>query len=186
MITSVKEKQDTAYKNLSEVLGITNKVAMPKVTKVVISVGTGSVKDKKRIEIIEDRLMKITGQKAAARAAKKSIASFKLREGTVIGYQTTLRGQRMFDFLDRLFNISLARTRDFRGIARESVDPMGNLTIGIKEHSIFPETADEEAKDVFGLAITIVTTAKNREVATKFFEYIGVPFKKESEGKKKR
>jgi large subunit ribosomal protein L5 len=185
MITPVKEKQNKAHAELKDALGIANKVAIPRVTKVVVSVGVGSVKDKKKIEIIEDRLAKITGQKAAPRVAKKSIASFKLREGTVIGYQVTLRGARMYDFLDRLFNISLARTRDFRGIDRESVDPMGNLTIGIKEHSIFPETADEEIKDVFGLAITIVTTAKDRDTAVKYFEYIGVPFKKESERKKK-
>jgi large subunit ribosomal protein L5 len=186
MITSVKEKQNKAHENLSEVLGIKNKVAIPKITKVVVSVGVGSLKDKKKIELIEDRLGKITGQKPAARAAKKSIASFKLREGTVIGYQVTLRGARMVDFLDRLINISLARTRDFRGISKLSVDPMGNLTIGLKEHSIFPETADEEVKDVFGLAVTIVTTAKDKATATKFFEYIGIPFKKEEESKKKR
>lgn len=185
MITPVKERQHKAHEALKDTLGISNKVAIPRITKVVVSVGIGSVKDKHKIEVIEDRLAKITGQKPAARAAKKSIASFKLREGTVIGYQVTLRGVRMYDFLDRLFNIALARTRDFRGIDRTSVDPMGNLTIGIKEHSIFPETADEEIKDVFGLAITIVTTAKNRETAEKYFEYLGVPFKKESEGKKK-
>ncbi len=185
MTISVKEKQQKASDALKETLAISNVMAIPRVTKVVVSVGVGSVKDKHKIEIIEDRLAKITGQKPSPRAAKQSIASFKLREGQVIGYQVTLRGARMYDFLDRLFNISLARTRDFRGIARESVDPMGNLTIGIKEHSIFPETADEEIKDVFGLAITIVTTAKNAEVAEKYFEYIGVPFKKEKETKKK-
>ena len=186
MITSVKEKQNKAFENLKETLGATNTHAVPKITKVVVSVGVGSVKDKKKIEIIEDRLAKITGQKPAPRAAKKSIASFKLREGTVIGYQVTLRGQRMYDFIDRLIHISLPRTRDFRGISKNSVDPMGNLTIGLKEHSIFPETADEEVKDVFGLAVTIVTTAKDKASATAFFEYIGIPFKKEEEGKKKR
>ena len=91
----------------------------------------------------------------------------------------------MHDFLDRLFNIALARTRDFRGISRASIDPMGNLTIGIKEHSIFPETADEEIKDVFGLSVTIVTTARDAETAEKYLEYMGVPFKKESERKKR-
>lgn len=186
MIVSIKEKQNKAFKELKETLGVTNINAIPRIVKVVVSVGVGSVKDKHKIEVIEDRLAKITGQKPAARAAKQSIASFKLREGTVIGYQVTLRGARMHDFLDRLFNISLARTRDFRGVPRSSVDPMGNLTIGIKEHSIFPETADEEIKDVFGLAITIVTTAKDRATATKYLEYIGVPFKKEEEGKKKK
>lgn len=183
---SVKEKQNTAFETLKDVVGITNKVAMPRLSKVVVSVGTGSLKDKNKIEIIQDRLAKITGQKPAPRPAKKSIASFKLREGQVIGYQVTLRGARMHDFLDRLFNIALPRTRDFRGISRESIDPMGNITIGIKEHSIFPETADEEIKDVFSLAVTIVSTAQDRPTAEKFFEHIGIPFKAPVEKKKRK
>ncbi len=179
MIT-VQEKQKKAFGELKEQLNIANVMALPKIEKVIVSVGVGSVKDKHRIEVIQDRLEKITGQKSVSRVAKQSIASFKLREGQTIGYQTTLRGQRMYDFLDRLFNIALARTRDFRGIDRKSVDPMGNLSIGIREHSIFPETADEEARDVFGFAITIVTTAKNKKDAEAYLEYIGVPFKKAS------
>ncbi|GMU73998.1 MAG: 50S ribosomal protein L5 [Candidatus Campbellbacteria bacterium] len=175
----VKEKQKKAYAELKEALHLKNVMALPKLEKVVVSVGIGSVKDKNKIEVIQDRLEKITGQKSVGRVAKKSIASFKLREGQTIGYQTTLRGQRMYDFLDRLFNIALARTRDFRGIDRKSVDPMGNLTIGIKEHTIFPETADEEARDVFGFAITIVTSARNKKDAETYLEYLGVPFKKE-------
>jgi large subunit ribosomal protein L5 len=175
----VKEKQNTAFDALKETLHVKNRMAIPHVEKVVISVGVGSAKDKNRIEVIQDRLAKITGQKAAGRVAKKSIASFKLREGQVIGYQVTLRGQRMYDFLDRLLNIAFPRTRDFRGINRTSVDGMGNLTVGIKEHIIFPETADEEQRDMFGLAVTIVTTAKNKKDAETYLEYIGVPFKKE-------
>lgn len=183
---SVKEKQNKAFEALSETLGITNTVAMPRLNKIVVSVGTGSLKDKNKIEIIQDRLAKITGQKASPRPAKTSIASFKLREGQIIGYQVTLRGARMYDFLDRLINVALPRTRDFRGITRESIDPMGNITIGIKEHSIFPETADEEIKDVFSLAITLVTTAKDRKTAEKYFEYIGIPFKAPVEKKKRK
>lgn len=175
----VKEKQKKAFGELKEALHLKNVMALPKVEKVVVSVGIGSVKDKNKIDVIQDRLRKITGQQSVGRVAKKSIASFKLREGQTIGYQTTLRGARMYDFLDRLFNIALPRTRDFRGVNRSSIDPMGNLTIGIKEHIIFPETADEEARDVFGLAITIVTTAKNKKDAEAYLEYIGVPFKKQ-------
>lgn len=182
---TVKEKQKKAFTDLKEVLHIKNVMALPRIQKVVISVGIGSVKDKNKIETIQDRLTKITGQKPVGRVAKKSIASFKLREGQVIGYQVTLRGQRMFDFLDRLLNIAFPRTRDFRGIDRSSVDGMGNLTLGIKEHIIFPETADEEQRDIFGLAATIVTSAKNKADAEKYFEYIGVPFKKEEEKKKR-
>ncbi|MCR4274554.1 MAG: 50S ribosomal protein L5 [Candidatus Campbellbacteria bacterium] len=183
---TVKEKQNKAFEALKETLGVKNPMAVPRVSKVIVSVGTGSAKDKNKIEVIQDRLMKITGQKPAGRVAKKSIASFKLREGQVIGYQITLRGDRMYDFLDRLINIALPRTRDFRGIERDSIDPMGNITIGIKEHTIFPETADEEIRDVFGLAVSIVTTAKNKETAEKYLEYIGIPFKKAGEVKAKK
>jgi len=182
---TVKAKQNSAPKALKEVLHTDNPMAVPRLSKVVISTGIGSIKDKNKIELIQDRLMKITGQKPVARAAKKSIASFKLREGQTIGYQVTLRGTRMYDFLDRLINISLPRTRDFRGINRSSIDPMGNLSIGIKEHTIFPETADEEARDVFSLGITVVTTAKDKKSAEAFFDHIGMPFKKEEEKKRK-
>lgn len=182
---TVKAKQNSAPKALKEVLHTENPMAVPRLSKVVISTGIGSIKDKNKIELIQDRLMKITGQKAVGRVAKKSIASFKLREGQVIGYQVTLRGQRMYDFLDRFFNIALPRTRDFRGISRTSIDPMGNMTVGIKEHTIFPETADEEARDVFSLAVTIVTTAKDKKSAEAFFDHIGVPFRKEEEKKRK-
>jgi len=103
----------------------------PRVEKVVISTGVGSLKDKKKIEVIVDRLTKITGQKPSPRQAKKSIASFKLREGDIIGYQVTLRGNRMYDFLDKLIHIALPRTRDFRGVQRTAIDEMGNITIGV-------------------------------------------------------
>jgi large subunit ribosomal protein L5 len=180
----VTKKQTDAYAKLKDALHIDNVMALPRLQKIVVATGIGSVKDKNKIEVIQDRLAKITGQKPVSRAAKKSIASFKLREGQVIGYQVTLRGARMYDFFDRLINISLPRTRDFRGIDRKSIDPMGNLSIGIKEHSIFPETADEDLKDVFGLSITIVTTAKNKPAAESYLEYLGVPFKKTEEKKK--
>ena len=137
------------------------------------------MKDKKKIELIQDRLAKITGQKTAPRGAKKSVAAFKIREGDTIGYQVTLRGKRMYDFLDRLLHIALPRARDFRGLSRESVDLMGNVTIGIREHTIFPETGDEDIKDVFGFAITVVTTANNKKDALAFLEHLGFPFKKE-------
>ena len=182
-MATVKEKQHKAFDALKGEFGYESVMAAPRLEKVVVSTGIGSVKDKNKIEVITDRLQKITGQKAAPRAAKKSVASFKTREGDIIGYQVTLRGSRMDDFLERLLNVALPRTRDFRGIKRTAVDEMGNLTIGVPEHTIFPETADEELRDIFGLAVTIVTTAKNKQEATKFFEHIGVPFRKE-EGRK--
>ena len=108
-----------------------------------------------------------------------SIASFKVREGDTVGLQTTLRGARMYDFLDKLIHIALPRTRDFRGLKATAIDEMGNLTIGIKEHTIFPETSDEDVKDVFGLAITVVTNCKTKEEAEAFFRHLGVPLRAE-------
>ncbi len=173
-----KERQQNAFETLSSTEGYKNRMAAPRIEKVVVSTGVGKKRDKKVLELIEDRLAKITGQKAAPRSARMSIASFKVREGDVVGYQTTLRGPRMYDFLDRLIHVALPRTRDFRGIPQTAVDDMGNITIGIKEHTIFPETSDEEVKDVFGLAVTIVTSAKSKKEAMAFFRHLGIPFRK--------
>jgi len=178
-MSRTKEKQNITLKTLGGTLGFKNVLEAPRLRKVVVSTATGSVKDKKKIELIEDRLAKITGQKAAPRGAKKSVAAFKIREGDIIGYQVTLRGHRMYDFLDRLLHVALPRTRDFRGLSRDSVDEMGNSTIGIREHTIFPETGDEDLKDIFGLAVTVVTTANNKKDALAFLEHLGFPFKKE-------
>ncbi len=170
-LISLKEKNQTLE-------GYKNPMQRPRLTKVVISVGVGSFKDKNKFKVVEDRLAKITGQKAASRGAKISIASFKSRAGDVVGYQVTLRGPRMHDFLEKLIHIALPRTKDFRGIPTTGADEMGNYTLGIKEHTIFPETADEELKDVFGMAITVVTTAKSREEVLKLLAHLGFPFKK--------
>ncbi len=180
-----KEKQQTAYDSLSERFGFTSAMQAPRIEKVVVSTGVGKKRDAKTIELIEDRLMSITGQKPSQRAARMSIASFKVREGDTVGLQVTLRGARMYDFLDKLIHIALPRTRDFRGLSKRAIDEMGNLTIGVREHTIFPETSDEDVKDVFGLAITIVTNCKNREEAEAFFNHLGVPFKKEEEKRRK-
>lgn len=147
----------------------------PRVTKIVVSTGVGSVQDKKKRELILDRLTKITGQKPAARSTTKSIATFKTRVGDLAGYMVTLRGARMQSFLDKLVHIVFPRVRDFRGISAKSIDDMGNITIGFKEHTVFPETADEEAKDLFGLAVTITTTAKNKKEAEAFLRHLGLP-----------
>ena len=155
--------------------GYTNVMQAPKVEKVVVSVGTGRVQDKAKIALIQNRLAEITGQKPSPRPAKQSIASFKLREGDIIGYQITMRGSRMMHFLDKLINLALPQTRDFRGLKVTSIDEMGNYTIGIKEHTIFPECGDEEIRDVFSLAITIVTTAKTKKEAEAFLRHIGLP-----------
>ncbi|KND50003.1 MAG: ribosomal protein L5 [Parcubacteria bacterium C7867-008] len=172
-----KEKQKNAYDTLKGTFGYTNPMAAPRLLKIVVSSGVGKARDKNRNKVVADRLARITGQKPSERAARQSIASFKLREGEVVGYQVTLRGDRMRDFLDKLVNIALPRTRDFRGLNASAIDAMGNLTIGIRENSIFPETSEEDLKDVFGLAITLVTTAKGKEEAEAFYRHLGIPLK---------
>jgi len=183
---SIYELNKDSFKVLKEPLNLKNPMQTPRLVKVVISSGFGSVKDKKKIEVMADRLARITGQKPAVRVTKKAIATFKTRVGDPIGYQITLRGKRMCEFLDRLVHISLPRTKDFRGLSRTSVDAMGNYTMGIKEHTIFAETSDEDLKDVFGFAITIVTTSNDKKATLAFLEYLGLPLKKEeAKGEKK-
>lgn len=176
----IKAQQETVSEALAQ-FEYKNKLAAPRMLKVVVSSGTGSgmKKDREKNNLVMDRIMRITGQKPTLRVAKQSVASFKIREGDPIGITVTLRGARMNHFLDKLIHIALPRTKDFRGIDRKVVDSIGNMTIGIKEHSIFPETSDEDLRDVFGLAITLVTTAKTKAEALAYFEHLGVPFKKE-------
>lgn len=179
-VLTVKEKEAKSFDTLKGEFGYKNPMAAPKITKVVVSVATGTAmkRDRKRNDFIVDRLGRITGQKPALRQAKQSIASFKLRQGEPIGVMVTLRGKQMYAFLDKLFAIALPRTKDFRGVNASGVDQMGNLTMGIKEHTIFPDSPDEEIKDIFGMAITIVTTAKTQKEAKALFDLIEVPFKK--------
>jgi len=174
-----QDTQKKAFTALKESMGYKSIMQTPKINKVVINVGIGSLKDKKKVELIANRLEKITGQKASLRTSKKSIASFKVREGDPVGYVVTMRGNRMNDFIEKFLNVALPRTRDFRGISAKSIDEMGNYSLGIRDNTIFPETADEEIKDVFGMTITFTTTAKNKEEAKKFFEHVGFPFKKD-------
>ena len=182
---TVKEKEIHAFEKTKDVFHYKNAMAAPKIKKIVVNTGTGTLmkKDNKKNDAIADRLAKITGQKGALRGAKQSISSFKVRQGDPIGIVVTMRGDRMYAFLEKLINVALPRTKDFRGINRGAVDNIGNLTIGIKEHTIFPETADEDIRDVFGMSITLVSTAKNKKDGTAFFELLGIPFKKEEEKK---
>ena len=179
-----KQRQQTAYLALAETFGYTSPMQGPRIEKVIVSSGVGKKRDKKQLEVIEDRLAKITGQKSAPRGAKISIASFKVREGDTVGLQVTLRGERMYDFVDKLIHIALPRTRDFRGLSPKAIDDMGNITIGVRENTIFPETSDEDLKDVFGLAVTIVTTAKSKAEAEAFFRHLGLPLIVDGEAKR--
>lgn len=175
---TVYQLNKDSFSVLKETLGLKNPMQAPRLLKVVVSCGFGSVKDKKKIELIADRLSRITGQKPAVRVTKKAIATFKTRLGDPIGYQITIRGKRMYEFLDRLIHVALPRTKDFRGLSRDSVDAMGNYTIGIKEHTIFAETSDEDLKDVFGFAITVVTTSSDKTSTLAFLSHLGFPLKK--------
>lgn len=176
---TTKDLQTTAFAAMKEQFGYANPMQAPRLVKAVVSVGVGSVSDKKRQELIGNKLALIAGQKAATRLAKKSIASFKVREGQLSGFQITLRGARMFGFLDKLLNVALPRTKDFRGVSRSVVDDMGNATVGIKESGVFPEVADQDVRDSFGFAVTIVTTAKSKAEAQAFLVHLGLPFKAE-------
>ena len=175
----IQELQKTTFDTLKGDFGWKNVMQTPRIEKVVISVGIGKLaKDKEKVKLVANRLEKITGQKAVVRGAKKAIATYKTRIGDKLGYQITLRGKRAEDFLNRLVHIALPRTKDFKGIKTSAVDEMGNYTLGIKEHTVFPETADEDIKDIFGIAATVVTTAKSKKEATAYLSHLGFPFAK--------
>ncbi len=163
---------------MKKFLGVKNDMAVPKLIKVVISSGTGSKSDENKKKLVEKSLELIGGQKPYGNPAKKSISSFKLREGMIIGYSVTLRGDRMYDFLEKLINVAIPRIRDFRGIDTSVIDEVGNLSIGIKEHIVFPETSDQDVREAFGLGITVVSGAKTKKEALEFFKLLGFPFKK--------
>ncbi len=173
-----KAKQKETHTALAQ-FEYKNKLAAPRLQKIVVSSGTGSgmKKDREKNNTVADRIARITGQKPSLRVAKQSVASFKIREGDPVGITVTLRGTRMLHFLDKMVHIAFPRTKDFRGLDKKSVDSMGNMTLGIKEHTIFPETADEDLRDVFGLAITLVSSAKTKEEAIAFYTHLGIPFK---------
>lgn len=181
---TVQAQLTKVYDSLKGEFGYKNVNEAPTIEKVIVSVGTGRIEDKAKIALIQDRLAQITGQKPAPRAARMSIATFKLREGDIVGYQVTLRGQRKLDFLNRLIHIALPQTRDFRGLKTTSIDEMGNYTLGIKEHTIFPETVDEDIRNVFGMSITIVMTSKDKAESEALLRHVGMPLKKPEEAKK--
>ena len=157
----------------------TSIMQVPHLDKIVVNVGVGdAIEDKKRIDEVVDEIGAITGQKPVVTKAKKSIASFKLREGEPIGVKVTLRGIRMYEFLDKLVSISLPRVRDFRGVSKNSFDGRGNYTLGIKEQLIFPEINYDKVNKVRGMDIVIVTTANTDEEAYALLKELGMPFSK--------
>lgn len=178
---STKIKERKAFEILKEKFSYKNIMQSPKIEKIIVSTGVGKYRqDKKRMTVVEDRFAKITGQKAARILAKKSIATFKIRAGDLAALKVTLNGDAKYNFLDKFLKAALPATKDFRGISKTGVDQMGNLTIGVKDNTVFPETANEDLSNIFGLSIVIVTTAKTKEEAEEFFGIIGIPFKKEA------
>ena len=171
--------QKEVRKKLQDEFGIKNPMAVPKVEKVVLNMGMGeAIQNAKVLDSAVEELATITGQKPVVTKAKKSIASFKLREGQSIGAMVALRGEKMYEFLDRLINIALPRVRDFRGVPTKSFDGRGNYTLGIRDHLIFPEIDAGKVDKSKGMNITIVTSAKNDEQARFLLRELGMPFGK--------
>lgn len=177
---SFEEKYKTVVvPELKKKFGYTNLYQVPKIVKVTLNVGLGrALKDSEYSEVVADSLMRITGQRPVKTRAKKSIAGFKIREGLVIGMKVTLRKVRMLDFLQKLITFALPRVRDFRGLDQKAVDQKGNLSIGFRESSAFPEVKSDELEKIHGLETTITTNAKSREEGIALFTLLGFPFKK--------
>lgn len=157
---------------------VKNPFALPRIKKIVVNIGVKEFADKKNMDIAKGILSEITGQKPKFTRAKQSIAGFKLRQGDVIGAMVTLRGRKMYDFLEKLIGVVLPRIRDFRGVPRTSFDGRGNYTLGFTEHTVFAEIDPGKVEKVFGLEVTIVTTGKSDEQALQLLTLLGMPFKK--------
>jgi large subunit ribosomal protein L5 len=172
-----KEYKDNVAPQLIKQFGYKNSMEVPKLVKITLNMGVGeALKDSKAVDLAANDLTLIAGQKAVITKAKKSIATFRLRQGQGIGCKVTLRNARMYEFLDRLVNITLPKIRDFRGLSEKSFDGNGNISFGIKEHGIFPEISSDKVNEVRGLDITIVTSAKTSEEAKALIESFNLPF----------
>ncbi|MEK7217426.1 MAG: 50S ribosomal protein L5 [Patescibacteria group bacterium] len=179
MTQLIEQYRKHAIPALRKEFKIANIMAVPKLTKAVINVGVGRLsKEDKILERIAKDVANLSGQKPTFRMAKKSIASFKIRQGAPVGIAVTLRGSRMYDFADRFINIALPRSKDFRGIPASNVDASGNLNIGLKESSIFPELNYENVKDIFSLQVTFTTTAHTHTEGVALFKSLGFPIAK--------
>jgi large subunit ribosomal protein L5 len=169
--------QKDVVPEMKKLFGYDNTLAVPKIEKIVVAAGlSAGLKDAKFLDIVEDTLKKITGQKPVRTLAKKSISNFKIRKGMPIGMSVTLRGNRMYDFLDKLINITFPRVRDFRGLSQKLLDKKGNLSVGFRENIAFPEIKSEEIEKIHGLQVTVKTTAKNKEEGLALLKLFGFPF----------
>lgn len=174
----------TVYKNdiapaLQKEFGLENALAVPRIEKVIINVGVGdAVADRKRLDTVAKNIGLITGQRPVLTKARKSVSNFKLRDGMPIGCKVTLRRARMYEFIDRLINLALPRTRDFQGVSDKGFDGRGNYTMGIKEHAIFPEIDTDKIDQMHGMDVTFVTSAETDEQAYSLIKSFGMPFVK--------
>lgn len=174
-----KKYQAIIIPALKKELGVNNDLAMPALSKVTINVGISSAKrDDKYLELVEKTLRRISGQKPVFTLARQAISAFKIREGNVVGAIVTLRGHKMYDFVDKLINVTLPRVRDFRGIPYQAIDQQGNLNLGFKEHIAFAEIESSEVELLHGLQLSITTTAKNKMAGQLLLEKLGFPFQK--------
>ncbi len=165
---------------LMKALNLTNVMEVPRIQKVVVNIGVGEALDNaKALDAAVSDLTLIAGQKPVIQKAKKSIANFKLREGRAIGVKVTLRGDRMWAFLDRLMNVALPRVRDFRGVSANSFDGRGNYTLGLREQLVFPEIEYDKIDKLRGLEVSIITTARNDDAARQLLQLLGMPFRKD-------
>jgi large subunit ribosomal protein L5 len=181
-VKTIKEQYSDAIPSLQKDLELKNVMLVPRITKVVVNTGTGRFdKNKEALAEIEKALRDITGQQPIKTKSRQSISGFKIREGQNVGMKVTLHGQRMWDFLNRLVSTALPRVRDFHGIESNVIDEGGNLNIGIKEHTIFPEIVAEQVKNPFGFQVTVVSTAQNKEDGEKLYRTLGFPLQKKEE-----
>lgn len=179
-MTTAKKDNEPLRNRLQETLGIDNPEAVPLIEKVIVNVGVGDARDNlNRLETVEEQLARITGQEPIVTRAKKSVAGFNIRKDDPCGVKVTLRGNRMEDFLSRLIDIALPRTKDFRGLDPNSFDGQGNYTLGIKEQAVFPEVSYLEADVVFGMDVTITTSARNDAEARALLEEYNFPLQNE-------
>jgi large subunit ribosomal protein L5 len=179
MARLAKKFKEEVVPALTKQFGYSSPMAVPKIAKVVVNMGVGdAVAEPKMLDQAVEELASIIGQRPSIRRAKKSIANFKLREGMAIGCSATLHGRRMWEFLDRLMNLALPRVRDFRGVSPKAFDGRGNYTLGIREHSIFPELNVAKIQKAKGLNVSIVTTARTDEEARTLLSGLGMPFRK--------
>lgn len=180
MTNRLKEKYiKVVIPAMQEKFGYKNKMAVPKVDKATINVGISAArKDDRYLDLVQNTLTRISGQKPILTKAKKAISGFKTRQGHTVGAKVTLRGPRMYDFVDKMISIAFPRVRDFRGINPKSVDKSGNLSVGFKEHLVFGEINPDEVESIYGLEVTITTTAKTHQEGLELLTLLGFPFKK--------